>query len=119
MNFVFSKEKNTVPKYALGSKPYVIDINKLLLKVNKGNANGLMNTSIYLMNMVLREEFKFAMKKRKTCIYYINPSLSLDIVKNIKKVLPELEIEIKKYFLVDDDSLKKLHKHVDQVIILR
>ena len=38
------------------------------------------------------------------------------MVKNIKKALPSMDIHIKKYFLVDVDSLKKLHIHVDQVI---
>lgn len=116
MNFVFSTEKVNLPKYASGSKPYVIDVNKLLLKIKNRDPEGMENTSIYLMNLVLQEEFEFALKKRKTCIYYINPSLSLDMVKNIKKALPSMDIVIKKYFLVDDDSLKKLHRHVDQVI---
>jgi hypothetical protein len=119
MNFVFSKEKTVLPKYVSGSKPYVVDINKLLLKIKKGNPDALMNTSIYLVNMLLIGEFEFAAKKRKTCIYYINPSLSIDVVKNIKKVLLDLGIDIKKYFLVDSEGLKKLHKHVDQVITLR
>jgi hypothetical protein len=116
MNFVFSKEKVNLPKYASGSKPYIIDVNKLLLKIKNKGPDGLVNTSAYLMNLVLQEEFEFAIKKRKTCIYYINPSISLETVKNIKKALPSMDIEIKKYFLVDDDSLKKLHRHVDQVI---
>lgn len=116
MNFVFSKEKVNLPKYASGSKPYVIDVNKLLLKIKSSKPDSMENTSIYLMNLVLQEEFEFAVKKRKTCIYYINPNISLDMVKNIKKALPSMDIPIKKYFLVDDDSLKKLHRHVDQVI---
>jgi hypothetical protein len=116
MNFVFSREKVNLPKYASGSKPYVIDVNKLLLRIKNRDTDGMVNTSIYLMNLVLQEEFEFAIKKRKTCIYYINPSISLDTIKNIKKALPSMDITIKKYFLVDDDSLKKLHKHVDQVI---
>jgi hypothetical protein len=116
MNFVFAKEKSAIPKYAAGSKPYVIDITKILSKIKKTSQDGMMNTSIYLMNMVLQEEFQFSLKKKKSCIYYINPSLSLDVVKNIKKALPSMDIAIKKYFLVDDGSLKKIHKHVDQVI---
>lgn len=116
MNVVFSKEKVVLPKYVTGSKPYVIDINKLLLKIKNRDPEGMMNTSIYLMNLVLRQEFEFAVKKRKTCIHYINPSLSMDVVKNVKNELFSMEAPTKKYFLVDDDSLKKLHRHVDQVI---
>ena len=116
MNFVFSKEKVNLPKYVSGPKPYVIDVNKLLLKIRNRNPDSMEKTSIYLMNLVLQEEFEFAVKKRKTCIYYINPSGCLDMVKNIKKALPSMDIHIKKYFLVDVDSLKKLHIHVDQVI---
>lgn len=116
MNFVFAREKVNLPKYTTGTKPYVVDVNRLFMKIKPSGSEETINTSIYLMNMILQEEFGFAAKKRKTCIYYINPSLNLDTVKNIKVVLPNLGIEVKKYYLVDDDSLKKIHKHVDQVI---
>lgn len=116
MNFVFAKEKFSIPKYASGSRPYVIDVNKILSKLKKPGPDGMLKTSEYLMNMVLKEEFEFSLKKKKTCIYYINPSLTLDVVKNIKKALPGMEIHVKKYFLVDDNSLKSIHRHVDQVL---
>lgn len=116
MNFVFSTERANLPKYASGTKPYTIDVNKILSRMKTGDPEDMVNTSIYLINMILQEEFEFALRKKKTCILYINPSLSYEKIKNIKKALPELGIEVKKYFLVDDDSLKKLHKHVDQVI---
>lgn len=116
MNFVFAKERVNIPKYASGTKPYVIDVNKILSKMKKGDSSGMVNTEIYLMNMILQEEFEFSLRKKKTCIYYVNPTLSYETIKNIKKALPGMGIEVKKYFLVDDDSLKKLHKHVDQVI---
>lgn len=116
MNFIFSKEKANLPKYATGSRPYVIDVNKILLKIKGSKSEDSVNTSAYLANMILQEEFEFAIKKKKTCIYYINPSVSLETVKNIKKALPSIGIEIKKYYLVDDGDLKKIHKHVDHVI---
>ena len=116
MNVIFSKERVNIPKYASGAKPYVIDVHKLLNKMGKQGNTDLLNTSVYLMNMVLRQEFETSIKKKRTCIYYINENLSLDVIKNIKKALDDLEIQVKKYFLVDNDSLKKLHKHVDQVI---
>lgn len=116
MNFVFAKEKFGIPKYASGSRPYVIDVNKIMSKLKKPGPDGMLKTSEYLMNMVLREEFEFSMKKKKTCIYYINPSLNLDVIKNIKKALPSMEISIKKYFLVDDGLPKTFHRHVDQVL---
>jgi 3-dehydroquinate synthetase len=116
MNFIFSKEKVPVPKYVSGSKPYIIDVNKILLRIRNRNTDSMQNTSIYLMNMLLHEEFEFALKKKKTSILYVNPSLSLESLKNIKKALPGMGIDVKKYVLVDDESLKKLHRHVDQVI---
>lgn len=116
MNFVFAREKTNIPKYASGSRPYVIDISKILSRMKKSSPDGMLNTSIYLMNLVLQEEFQFAIKKKKTCIHYVNPTISVETVKNIKKALPSMDITVKKYYLVDDDSLKKLHKHVDQVI---
>jgi hypothetical protein len=119
MNLIFSKERLNIPKYASGSKPYVIDVNKILLKLKKNSEDNLENTSVYLMNMVLREEFEYAKKKKKTSIYYINPSITVDLIKNIKRALGDLEIEVKKCFLVDNDSLKKIHKHVDQIIKIK
>lgn len=120
MNFVFSKEKATAPKYILGSKPYVIDTDKIFNKVlKKKSKDDLSNSVVYLVNMILMEEFEFALRKKKSCIFYINASLSLDIVKNIKKLLPSLGIEVKKYFLLDDQELKKIHRHVDQVVKIR
>lgn len=116
MNFVFATYRSNVPKYVSGSKPYVIDVTKILSKMKRTSSDDTMNAKIYLMNMILQEEFEFSLRKKKTCIYYVNPSLTYDIIKNIKKALPTMGIEIKKYFLVDDDSLKKLHKYVDQVV---
>jgi len=119
MNLIFSKEKSNAPKYATGSKPYVIDVNKILLRLKKNSDGQMENTSVYLMNLILKEEFEFAKKKKKSSIQYINPSISVELVKNIKKELLSLEIEIKKSFLLDNDSLKRLHKHVDQVIKIK
>jgi hypothetical protein len=116
MNFVFARERVNIPKYALGINPYVIDVNKILSKMKGTDSPIMINSKIYLMNMILQEEFEFSMRKKKTCIYYVNPHLSHETIKNIKKALLSLGIEVKKYFLVDDDSLKKLHKHVDRVI---
>lgn len=116
MNFVFSRERITLPKYASGQRPYVIDVNKIMTKVKGSKSSDMLNTSAYLINMILQEEFEFALRKKKTCVCYVNPSLSLDTVKNIKKALPGIGIVVKKFFLVDTDELKKIHKHVDQVI---
>lgn len=117
MNFIFSKEKVQAPKYAIGTKPYIIDTDKIFNKILKRKSkDDLSNSVIYLANMVLMEEFEFALKKKKSSIIYINSSLSLELIKNIKKLLPSIGIEVKKYFLVDDMESKKLHKHVDQVI---
>ena len=120
MNFIFSKEKTHIPKYASGSKPYVIDTDKIFNKVlKKKSKDDLANSVIYLANMILMEEFEFALKKKKTSIFYINSSISLDLIKNIKKLMPSIGIEVKKYFLLDDSEFKKLHKHVDQVIKIK
>lgn len=116
MNFVFAKQKVSLPKYATGVRPYTIDVNKILLKVKGSKSEETVNTSAYLINMILQDEFEFALKKKKTCILYINPELSLDVIKNIKRVLPILGMDVKRFFLVDSDEMKRLHKHVDQVI---
>jgi hypothetical protein len=116
MNFVFSKQRISLPKYVTGAKPYTIDLNKILLKVKGAKSDDIINTSAFLINMILKEEFEFALKKKKTCIFYINPYVSLDTVKNIKKTLPDLGLNVKKFFLVDENELKKIHRHVDQII---
>lgn len=116
MNLVFATHRSNIPKYVSGSKPYVIDVTKILSKMKNSKSEENLNAKAYLMNMILQEEFEFSLRKKKTCIYYINPSITYETIKNIKKALPSMGIEIKKYFLVDDDSLKKLHKYVDQVV---
>lgn len=116
MNFVFSKIRCQLPKYAVGERPHVINIAKVLSNIDSKNTTEGTVARAYIINMLMENEFRIAAKKRKSCIVYINSSLDKDLILNIKSHLEEIDISVGKFFLVDTGHMEKCHHLVDGVI---
>lgn len=116
MNFVFSKIRCQLPKYAVGEKPHVINIAKILSNLDSKGSNEGSAAHAYIINMLMENEFRVADKKRKSCIVYVNSSLNRDLILNIMNHLQEIDIHIGKFFLVDNGYMDDCHNIVDGVI---
>lgn len=71
MNFVFCREKHQLPKYAIGTRPHVINSVKMVSNSVPRGKKPNSTAHTFILNMLVENEFRIAAKKKKTSIVYI------------------------------------------------
>jgi hypothetical protein len=118
MNFIFCDQKYSLPKYALGNRPYVINVAKILSSSNSSSYADK-DSYTFALNMMLLDEFLFAFKNKKSSIVYINKELSSQLICNIKKTLIANDVKVKKYFACVSSQLPEMKMEVDSILTVR